>query len=178
MIMSRLKYFFAYITYHRPAAVNLVHLIIIITALVCFSYYQLQYCLYRILGFFFKLRLSKCRKVKTFFNFFFLVWLIQRGSYSKWSCLADAQYLKNKRKCIWMYLWLSPLGLSIFAFENMTKELLNLHMIWPAIIGCISEGCFCEKHKTVKCLVVPIVFQTLIFKYWFFTDYFLFSIGL
>lgn len=53
-----------------------------------------------------------------------------------------------------------------------------LHMIWPAIIGCISEGCFCEKHKTVKCLVVPIVFQTLIFKYWFFTDYFLFSIGL
>lgn len=35
MIMSWLKYFFANITHHQPAAVNLVHLIII-TALVCF----------------------------------------------------------------------------------------------------------------------------------------------
>lgn len=60
-------YFFAFITHHQSVAVNLVHFIIINTALVGFSYYQLQYCLYRIVDFFFfKLRLSKCRKVKTF----------------------------------------------------------------------------------------------------------------
>lgn len=94
MIMSWLKYdFFAFITHHQPAAVNMVHLIIIITALVCFLYYQLQYCLYGILDFFFlSSDLANVGKWKLFVKkkfFFFLVWPIQIGSYSKWSCLAD-----------------------------------------------------------------------------------------
>lgn len=78
-----------------------------------------------------------------------------------------------------MYLWFSPLGLSlsIFAFKNMTRGPLNLHMIWPTIAGCISEGCSPEKHKAAKCLVVPTVFSNIDFlKFWFFTDYFVFSI--
>lgn len=86
-------YFFTFITHHQPAAVNLVHLIIIITALVCFLYYQLQYCLYRILEFFFKLGLSKCRKVKTLLSMVDTKRLIVKVILFSW----PSQYLKNKR---------------------------------------------------------------------------------
>lgn len=104
MIMSWLKYdFFAFITHHQPAAVNMVHLIIIITALVCFLYYQLQYCLYRILDFFFFLSsdLANVGKwklfVKKFFFFFFGVADTKRFIFKVILFSWPSQYLKNKR---------------------------------------------------------------------------------
>lgn len=163
IIMSWLKYyFFAFITHHQPVTVNLVHFIII-SALVCSLYYQLQYSSYRILDIF-MLRLSKCRKVKTFLRNIFLVWLIWRGSYSKWSCSADplnnwskastyeciCDFLLLDCHCLYFPLKIWPRGcLTPYNLTNNYKLHFKELLMWET---WNNEMCSCPSY---------------IFKHWF-----------
>lgn len=100
MMMSWLNYyFFTFSTHHQPVAVNLVHLTIIISALVCFLYYQLQYCLHRILEFFLSSDLANVGKWKLFVKklFVFGVADTKRFIFKVILFSWPSQYLKNKR---------------------------------------------------------------------------------
>lgn len=67
---------------------------------------------------------------------------------------------------------ISSCTVTVFAFKNMAKGLLNLHLIRPTIISIISKGSSCEKDKTMKYLVVPALFLNNYFNIFCFQQFF------